>query len=953
MKKLLLHTFLFFSVGVSAQNFTLTGKVVDETGKALPGAHLTLLYPWGEDVKSTVTEANGKFKMEEVERGGYRLKATFVGYSELVGEVNLKDKNLDVGTLRLEPDATQLSEVEVTEKIPLATQDGDTTSFNADAFKVLKDASAEELVEKMPGVVIQDGKVQAQGEDVKQVLVDGRPFFGNDPTAALQNLPAEVIQKIQVYDQQSDQSQFTGFDDGNSSKTINIITRPDMRAGQFGKMYAGYGYENKYQAGGNINYFNGDQRISVIGLSNNVNVQNFATEDLLGVVGQTGGRGRGSMGGRGRGGGRPGGGQGRRGGGSSINDFLVQPQGGISTTHAFGLNYSDKWGEKWDVSGSYFFNQSNTDSEQRLTQQYVTENGFGEIYQEETFASSDNTNHRLNGRLVWEMDSMNSFIITPRLSMQINDGQSFTEGQTDFENAILNQTSNIYGSDLSALNFTNDLLWRHKFSKKGRTFSMHISGGYSPKSGDGQLQSEDAFFTLNAFDTLDQISTLDVNSWNAAASANYTEPLGENGQLMAEYRLSYQQEESEKEVFDFVEGSQTYDDLNESLSNVFSNDYVTHRTGLGYNYRLGRDLRLMARARFQHATLDNEQTFPQSLETGQTFQNILPMAMLRWNINGRVKNVRAGFFTSTQLPSVEQLQNVVDNSNPLQLEVGNPDLKQSVSSRVFARYQATNTEKSTVFYAMLSATFQKDYIGQATYFADSDHPIFAELNVQPGSQLSQPVNLDGYRNVRSFLTYGLPLEKLKSNLNIDLTWSQINSPGLLDEEENTAKTNSFGTGLTLSSNISDRVDFTLSARPSFNRVRNTLQSGGDSDYLSQTSRVKFNWIILDGFVIRTNLAHQMNRGLSDSFNQNFWLWNFGIGKKLFKNERGELTLSVNDLLNQNRNITRTVTETYIEDSQTNALTRYVMLTFTYNLRHFNTGKKASDKKEKERRPPGF
>lgn len=949
MKKFL-FVLLALPVWASAQNFTLTGTVADETGSPLPGAHLSLLYPWGEEVKTTVSENDGRFLFSEIEKGGYRLKTTFLGYADLVGEVNLKEKNLDLGTLRLEPDATRLGEVEVTEKIPIATQDGDTTSFNADAFKVLKDASAGDLVEKMPGVVIEDGKVQAQGEDVQQVLVDGRPFFGNDPTAALQNLPAEVIQKIQVYDQQSDQTQFTGFDDGNTSKTINIITRPEMRSGQFGKIYAGYGYEDKYQAGGNLNFFNGDQRIALIGLTNNVNIQNFATEDLLGVVGQSGGRGRRGMGG-GRGGGRSGGGRGSQRGGSSVNDFLVQPQGGITTTHAIGLNYSDKWGEKWEVSGSYFFNQAHSEAEENLTQQYITENGFGEIYREETSSESDNTNHRMNARLEWEIDSMNSIIIRPRLSLQLNEGQSFTNGRTDFEQSILNQTNNAYRSDLSALSFSNDLLWRHKFLKKGRTFSLNLSSGYAPQAGDNSLQSEDAFFTLNAFDTLDQISNLEVQSWNASANLNYTEPLGENSQLMAEYRLSYQQEESDKRVFDFAEGSQGYDDLNENLSNVFSNDYVTHRAGLGYNYRLGRDLRFVARARFQQATLDNEQTFPQVLKTGQSFQNILPMAMLRWNINGRMKNLRTGFFTSTALPSVEQLQNVVDNSNPLQLSVGNPNLDQSVSSRIFARYQATDVEKSTVFFAMLSATFTKDHIGQATYFAEGDQPIFSELNVQPGTQLSQPINVDGYRNIRSFVNYGLPIKKLKSNLNLDLSWSHVNSPGFLDEQENVAKTNSFGTGLTLSSNISDRVDFSISARPSFNRVRNTLQTGGNSDYLTQRSRIKLDWILVEGFVLRTNLSHLLNRGLSDSFNQNFWLWNLGIGKKLFKNERGELTLSVNDLLNQNRNISRTVTETYIEDNLTNALTRYFMLTFTYNLRHFNTGKTTRVKNEK--RPPGM
>lgn len=232
--------------------------------------------------------------------------------------------------------------------VPIAQQKGDTTEFNANAVKVLRDATSEDLVSKLPGVTTENGAIKAQGENVTQVLVDGKPFFGNDPTAALRNLPAEVIDKVQIFDQQSDQAQFTGFQDGNTTKTINIVTKKGMNNGQFGKVYSGYGYQDKYQLGGNINVFDGDRRISFIGMSNNINVQNFSVDDILGVMGVPGGNFRNAMmmmGGRMMGGG--GGGRGGGGGGGGSMDFLVRPQGGIATTHALGINYSDKWGKKW------------------------------------------------------------------------------------------------------------------------------------------------------------------------------------------------------------------------------------------------------------------------------------------------------------------------------------------------------------------------------------------------------------------------------------------------------------------------------------------------------------------------------------------------------------------------------------------------------------------------------
>jgi hypothetical protein len=947
MKIKILPIVLLLALGASAQNFSIRGIVNDETGAPLPGAYLILQTPAGEDAKLAATEADGSFVLKEVEKGDYKLKISFIGYEDFSKDISLGNRNLDLGTLTIRPAATQLAEVEIKEKLPMAKQAGDTTLYNADAFKVMKDANAEDLITKMPTVTVQDGKVQAQGEDVKQVLVDGKPFFGNDPNAALKNLPAEVIQKIQIYDQQSDQSQFTGFDDGNSSKTINIITRSSMKAGQFGKIYAGYGYENKYQAGGNLNFFNGNQRISIVGMANNINIQNFSTDDLLSVTGSSGGR-------SGRGGGRSGGGRsggGSRGGGSS-NDFLVNPQGGVASTQAFGLNYSDQWGKKMEVSGSYFFNRSNSNSEQILSQQYFDDEGIGQVYQENTLATSINTNHRANMRFEFTIDSANSLLLRPSLSVQLNDGNSTTGGLTTLNGSILNETNNTFLSDLAGLNFSNSLLWRHKFAKKGRTFSVNYTVGYAPKNGHNELRSTNAFFTQPAaFDTLDQQSTLDASTWNMSANLNYTEPVGENSQIMLEYRASYQQEESDKKAYDFSEATQDYSDLNSQLSNVFSNDYFTQQPGLGYTYRKADGLTFTARASYQHASLTNDQAFPQALVTEQTFSNLLPSAMLRYDLDGRQKNIRLNYRTSTQLPSLAQLQNVLDNSNPLQLKTGNINLRQSYSHNLFLRYQATDTEKSTVFFAMISGSITNDYIANATYLANSGHPIFDSLNVQPGTQLTQPVNLDGYRNVRSFLTYGLPVKLLKSNLNIDLNYNFSRIPGLINELSNFSNNHSIGTGLTLSSNISDKVDFNISTRPSLNKAINSLQTASNTEFFSINSRLGLNWQILEGFVIRTDLASQYYSGLSSGFNQNYLLWNMGIGKKIFKNQRGELTLSVNDLLNQNRSISRNVTETYIEDVQTNALTRFVMLTFTYNLRHFDSGKqKTKQEKAPEDRP---
>jgi hypothetical protein len=800
----------------------------------------------------------------------------------------------------------------------------------------MPDASAEDLIEKMPGVVVEDGKVQAQGEDIKEVLVDGKPFFGNDPTAALRNLPAEVIDKIQVFDQTSQQAQFSGFDDGETSKTINIITKVDRRNGQFGKVYGGYGTDDRYQAGGNASLFDGNRRISIIGQSNNVNQQNFSTEDLLGVVSSSGG-GRRGRGGRGGGGGR--GGRGRRGGsGGNVNDFLVQQSGGITQTHAFGLNYSDKWGEKLDVSGSYFFNYSDNETDGFSNIEYINNESVSEFYTSDSQSESQNMNHRINFRIEYKIDSMNSIFIRPRISWQLNDGESLSFEQGLLGSEFLSQANNDFRSNLTGVDINTSILYRHKFQKEGRTISLNLTHANNNQSGNRFLNSANAFFTPPiSTDTLDQFSELMIDGASISANVIYTEPLSERSSLMFNLRTNFQQDNSEETTFDFVEQTNDYTNFNEDFSTLFDNSYTAQQIGGGYNFRQGRDFMFLARANFQRAEMNSKDLFPGNRQTIRTYNNILPFLMIRRRFS-RQENLRISYRSSTQIPSVEQLQNLLDNSNPLQLSIGNPALDQSYSHRFDTRYSKTNPDKATILYAMISATYTDNFISNATYLENTDAPLFNQLTLQPGTQLSQPVNVDNYWNLRTYFTYGMPLGKLKTNLNLDANANYIRTPSLINDVLNYSTNMTTGLGITFSSNISENVDFTISTRTTYNIVENTVEINSDNKYWQQKSRIKLGWILPKGIVIRTDLIHQFYNGLSDGFNQNYALWNAVIGKKLFDNERGEIALTAFDLLSENQSISRNVSEIAIEDVQTTVLQRYFMLKFTYNFRNWNTGK---------------
>lgn len=929
---LLLCFFIFLSYQLGGQDLTISGKVVEaKTGERLPGAHITLMYPWEETVKSTVTEVDGTFKLEAVEKGGYKLKVSFLGYADLIQEVTLSNGNIHLGQLVISEGAVNLEVVEVKEKLPLAQQEGDTTSYNANAFKTLKDASAEDLISKMPGVIDNNGQLQVQGENVGKVLVDGKEFFGNDPAAALKNLPAEVISKIQVFDQVSDQAQFTGFDDGNTTKTINIITKDGMNNAQFGKLYAGYGTDNRYQIGGNTSFFDGDRRISIIGQSNNINIQNFATEDLLGVVGGNNSR---------RGGGRGG----RGGGGISASDFLVAQSGGIAQTHALGLNYSDKWGEKLSISASYFFNNSDNNSIENSLVEFIDNETVSEFYEEDNQTNSTNFNHRINGVLTYQFSKRTSLILRPNISLQENDGASSTFGQTLLGTALLNSTNTDFTSALKGVNGRNNLLLRHRFATRGRTISFNIANTYTSNDGDRLLYSENLINRGTILtDTLNQSGNLDVNGWQHSANLAYTEPLGK-GMLQFNYRATIQEEDADKSTFDFSESTGAFDIFNEPLSNIFANKYWTHQLGTGYNFRKGRDLVLLARMTTQWANLNSDELFPSEVQVRRNYFNVLPFAMLRVNFS-KQENLRLMYRTNTQMPTVQQLQNVVDNSNPLQLSIGNSNLDQAFNHRLFVRYTKSNLEKASVFFLMLSGDLTDNYIGNATYLADRDNPIFADLNVQRGTQLTQPINLDGYKNFRIFTTYGFPFKPIKTNINIDLTGNLTTIPGLINDRLNESENRTLTLGLTFASNISEKVDFTIASRTGISQVENSLQFAGNTDYLSQRTSAKIGIVFPKGIVYRSNLTHQLYDGLTANFDQSYFLWNMSLGIKLLKEQRGELALSVFDLLNQNQRITRNVTDVYIENVSTNVLQRYFMLKFTYNFRNFNSGKAKSQEDE--------
>jgi hypothetical protein len=880
---------------------------------------------------TSVSNTKGLFIFNEVPSGNYTLTATSIGYEPAVKIITIDANTNDLGVITISKGAKTLQTVIVNGAPPPVKQNNDTLDYAASQFKVNPDATSEDLIKKMPGITVdKSGTVTAQGETVKKVTVDGRDFFGDDATATLRNLPAEVIDKIQVFDKLSDQAQLTGFDDGNTTKAINIVTKKDMRTGNFGRVFAGYGTDDRYSAGGNVSFFNNARRISLVGLFNNVNQQNFSSQDLLGVT---------SSGNRGGGGRRGGGGGGNfRGGGS--DNFTVGQQNGIAKTNAFGINYSDAWGKKIDVTGSYFFNNSNTSNNQTLNQQNIIKQDSSNYYDENTLSDNKNYNNRANFRLTYRIDSNNSILVTSGLNFQNNNSINFVHGINYLDankQNIISKTDNDLNSNFHGNNLSNTVLFRHSFLKRGRSISLGITNSVSDKVGDNYLTAVNTYYKSTIVtDSLQQLSNQQNHNNKYSFNLVYTEPVGKKGQLQANYNPSFSNNNADQETFNYDNGSAKYSLLDTSLSNKFDNTYNTQNAGITYRHG-DRNNMIAAGISYQYSELKSDQVFPQVSHIDNSYSNILGNVFSRFKLSSK-SNLRIIYRGSVSPPSVTQLQNVINNSNQFFYSTGNPDLQQQYTNNLITRYNYTNSVKGQSFFANIFFQTINNYVANATYTASKDSALSNTITLFKGSQISKPVNLNGYISARSFFTFGMPIKFLKSNLNWNAGISYAKLPGLLNNVSNISKTYNYNLGAVLSSNISEYVDFNLSYSANINTVKNSIQPSLNNNYFTQSAGISANLLTKKGLFFNNDLTNEYYKGLSGGYNTNYWLWNIAVGQKFLKNQAGELKLSVFDLLKQNKSITRNVTESYIQDVQNQVLQQYFMLTFTYKLKTFGKGK---------------
>lgn len=927
MKLALLLVILLTYLTAAGQKSTVrsevSGIVLDSIShKPLRTASISLLMQRDSAyLTATVTDGDGRFRFKNVSAGRYRLLGTFVGYrnKSVLFEINNANP-IHLDTLWMNEQGTDLKEVIIKQEAPPVTIKGDTVQFNAESFKTEPNAQLEELLKKLPGVeVSRDGEIKSNGQAVRRVYVDGKPFFGDDPKMATRNLPADIVDKVQVYDQSSDQSLFSGIDDGNRERTINITIKKDKGKGFFGQNTLGAGRNTetnakRYQGKLSLNRFNNrnggpGRQISLIGEANNLNQQNFSIGD-------------GSLPGGGMGGqvfiGQPG----------SFGSETGQTPTNITTVRAGGFNYRTegekvRYGKRAEISASYFANQAITTTDQNSRREYILP-GQSFWADQSNYNRNKALNQRFNGRFEFQLDSLTSVRLTPNVSWQKvsynNDLRNFSYSK---DGDSLNAGETHYRSDGNGLSGYNNFIIMRKFRKLGQTLSANLNTVLSDGHNTGYNQSQNVFFDSAGIDKrnehIDQQSRQNTFSLQNNVNLSFTEPLTIRQKLEVRYAWSNHQQRQSRDVFDKNEETNAYSIPDSMLTNRFTGTFTAHKAGatlqtqrLRFSYTLGFDMQ------FSSQVSDN---LSRDMRIRKHYFHGLPNALFSYTFPGN-RRVRLQYRTRIAPPSVTQLQPVIDNTNPLDIRSGNPALRPEYFNTLTLSFNSSESSGERSLFVFANLMQSNSRINNATRIT------------KDGARFSKPINTHGYWALNSFLSWSRNVNPLKISVSLNSQANMTFGQSLINDLPNQAKTSSLGQGIRIQSAFEGKIDYGFGARVSYQEAKYSLLPQQNTRYWSQYVTADLYVQLPLHFVLKTDLTYTGNTGRTVGYNQQFTLWNATLSRQFLKGKQGEIRLQIFDILNQNRSLTRNATESYIEDIQSIILRRFFLLSLVYNLRKF-------------------
>jgi hypothetical protein len=900
--KHLITLVLAFALHLTVQGQVLKGQVKGRDGALLMNSTVMLLDTKDSTMLSFAkTKENGLFEIKRPAKEEAILQVTYVGYEKFMLFLPLSSMGEDLGVITLDSASKELAELVVKGEKAAVEIKKDTVEFNAGSFKVQENAMAEELLKRMPGMEVdREGGVTSQGKSVTRVLVEGKEFFGRDPKMATKNIPADAIDKVQVFDKKSDRAEFTGIDDGEEETTINLVLKENKKNLGFGRINAGIGAdankEARYNVGGTYSSFKKGNQLSFVGNANNVNQMSFSNTEF-------------SMMGVGRGGGGISFGGGGGGGGRS----------GLMRNLSGGINFNNKLNTKTELNGSYNYTNSNT----FLTRVGSSQSVIGDI---ETSGNSksqqdnDSQMHRLNLTLNSKLNAKNSIRWTNRLDFRETGNSSNSEDAEYLRanNQLRNSTERVNSSEGSSIGFTSQALYQKAFEKKGRTLTSNLTFGVNNSDTDSKLLSNNGLYNASSgsilYTLLNQINNQKSERNSMGVELSYTEPLNARNFVEVNYSFQKVSNDLDKEVFNVKETGNT---LDSTLSNKYNNDYTYNRAGLSYrmshekwNANIG--------AAIQDSRLDGNLILRNEL-IKKRFTNPVFTGRMRYSFTNS-KSMDLSYNTSISEPSMNQLSPVPDNSNPLNIYVGNPDLKPQYAQRFNMNFRDFNQLKFTSFFVTMGLNYTADNITDSVTY-----------NNETLARTRKPINYGDNLNFNGVANYGFRIRPISTRFSVTTSVNVGKSQTLINNVDNI--TNSFTNSNTLRADITPGDNFNLgvSARISFNNTTYSQNTQLNPNYVNQGYSGDLDWRIPNAFNVTSTMDYSIYRYATSNQVQRIPLWNAAVYKSILKGKKAEIRLSINDILGKNQVISQNASGNTFSEQRTNALGRYFLATFTYNI----------------------
>lgn len=908
MKQLIVVFVFLFTLHSFSQekSFQITGTLIaEDTNSPLESATIYMERVKDSSVVTyTISDKNGKFKIESTTYDkSLNFYISYVGYGTYFKNIEIDNETIDLEIISLQLD-NQLGEVLVKSTAPITIKK-DTLEFNVKSFKTKKDANVEDLLKQLPGVEVdEEGNIKVNGKPVNKILVNGKPFFGNDPTITTKNLTKDIIDKIQIVDTKTKSEAFTGEEGDKENKTINLTIKEENNRGVFGRVSAGAGTDKRYEAAGMVNLFDNDRRLSVLVGGNNTNSPGFSFGEISKMFGNGGGISMNSSGAFSVGGRSFGGGQ------------------GITTSQNAGINYADVIGENTDLAADYFYSSSSSENESTSQRETIlSDSRF--FTNSKSRSNNDTDNHSVNLEFEIKTDSTFQISIQPSFGYSKSKTRYYSNEETLDEDLVLTNQSEVNSSVESfAKKFSNEISATKRFGKKGGFIKLYLETAVNQQESDDFLNSDTEVFGTNPeLINRDQFTDGDKHSYGFSTEISYRLPIiAKKFFLNFEYEYARDRDKNKESTFNFNNGSQDFTDFSTDLSTDFQ--YTDSRSipSFGLTYR-GDKFSTYFNMGYNIRTLKNEDLLRPEFNVEREFKNFEARYRVNYTFSPKA-SIYANYWLSNNPPGLRQLQAFTDVSNPLQTVIGNPNLNPSNRHGFYAGYNGFDWQKRTGFYANINASVTND-------------EVVSKTTIDPETLKRSTT----YENVNGNYSYGI-----SGNYTKDLKLDTLRILKLrLRARYNFSERINFNNDVKYASQvkrISPRIgvdfiwDKVMEIKPyyelNFTTNAYDISAFDNREFTSHNAGIRTATFLPKHLEWRNDVNFNYNPNVADGFQKSAWFWNSTLAYSLF-NDKAMISLKVYDLLNQNTNARRIATQDYIEDKQSTVLRQYFMLSLSYKF----------------------